>query len=47
MYNKKCIYYLQKINEAITEEYLDRVFEAIKSNTELDNLQEGIGIFYF
>ncbi|VDI82210.1 histone deacetylase 6 [Mytilus galloprovincialis] len=33
----------KKINEAITEEYLDRVFEAIKSNTELDNLQEGIG----
>jgi hypothetical protein len=25
------------------EEYLDRVFDAIKSNTELENLQEGIG----
>jgi len=25
------------------EEYLDRVFNAIKSNTELENLQEGIG----
>ncbi|CAC5419469.1 unnamed protein product [Mytilus coruscus] len=33
----------KKINEAIMEEYLDRVFEAIKSNTELENLQEGIG----
>lgn len=26
------------------DEYLDRVFEAIKSNTELENLQEGIGM---
>jgi hypothetical protein len=34
---------LQRINDAIMEEYLDRVFDAIKSNTELENLQEGIG----
>lgn len=33
----------KRINDAIMEEYLDRVFDAIKSNTELENLQEGIG----
>lgn len=33
----------QKINDAIMKEYLDRVFGAISTNTELENLQPGIG----
>lgn len=34
---------VQKINDAIMKEYLDRVFSAISTNTELENLQPGIG----
>ncbi|KAK3091951.1 hypothetical protein FSP39_023952 [Pinctada imbricata] len=33
----------QRVNVAIMDEYLDRVFGAITSNTELENLQPGIG----
>ncbi|XP_052685923.1 uncharacterized protein LOC128165435 isoform X5 [Crassostrea angulata] len=34
----------EKINDAIMKEYLDRVFSAISTNTELENLQPGIGL---
>ncbi|XP_022314520.2 uncharacterized protein LOC111119021 isoform X2 [Crassostrea virginica] len=34
----------QKINDAIMKEYLDRVFSGISTNTELENLQPGIGL---
>ncbi|XP_056019360.1 uncharacterized protein LOC125672084 isoform X3 [Ostrea edulis] len=34
----------QRVNDAIMKEYLDRVFSAISSNTELENLQPGIGL---
>ncbi|XP_062594006.1 uncharacterized protein LOC134255480 isoform X1 [Saccostrea cucullata] len=34
----------EKVNTAIMKEYLDRVFSAIASNTELENLQPGIGL---
>uniref|UniRef100_A0A8W8HZT2 Uncharacterized protein n=1 Tax=Magallana gigas TaxID=29159 RepID=A0A8W8HZT2_MAGGI len=34
----------EKINDAIMKEYLDRVFGAISTNTELENLQPEIGL---
>ncbi|XP_069125487.1 uncharacterized protein [Argopecten irradians] len=33
----------KRVNASIMDEYLDRVFSAICSNTELENLQQGIG----
>ncbi|KAJ8317953.1 hypothetical protein KUTeg_003044 [Tegillarca granosa] len=33
----------KRVNEAIMDEYLDRVFNAICTNTELENLQQGVG----
>ncbi|XP_033755704.1 uncharacterized protein LOC117338457 [Pecten maximus] len=33
----------KRVNASIMDEYLDRVFTAICSNTELENLQQGIG----
>ena len=36
-------HFLQRVNAAVKEEYLKRVFNAILVNVELENLEPGIG----
>ena len=40
-----CVYFFQRVNDAMKEEYLKRVYSAILSNTELESIVPGIGKF--
>lgn len=37
------IFIFQRVNEAVKEEYLQRVYKAILSNAELETIEHGIG----
>ena len=45
--NSAMFHLLQEVNRAIREEYLRRVFESIQENDSLEELQPGIGSWWY